>query len=174
MISFVNMLSGVIIYCFFFMFVFNLTLKKHIDYTDKNKNNYNNHLYQFSDSFDIDTKFNIIEPYVKYTENKILNDEKCTVSYTVKTLDFDDIKSTVGNNVELLQLNALEDIIVMLNLLKELQYKLAINKFDKIYIYRYGYCLLKIVNPDKNTGYSVSISTNDYKRQLLNLYNSNK
>lgn len=87
----------------------------------------------------------------------------------VDTLDYDYLEKYVEKCPELIALNAVSDITLVLQVLKEIHDIMHIDQFDCVQIYRGGVDLIRIRLKNNTTKRSVYVEINEYRRRLQHL-----
>lgn len=78
----------------------------------------------------------------------------------------DAVIGEVAANAELLALNAVDDVLLTLRVLKDIKDDAHLGQFDSIQIYRGGVNLLRVVNRARDVNRSAYIDINTLRRNL--------
>lgn len=85
--------------------------------------------------------------------------------------NYEHLKKFVREHPEFISLSLRDDLLLTLQVLKEIHEELQLDKFDGIQIYRGGLDVLLIVNKGRQSGRTAYVEINDYRRRLHQLLN---
>jgi len=105
---------------------------------------------------------------VVFPRTSSLREDKPLITIGYKSiLDIEKILDQVRNEPEFIAVSAKNDLVLILEVLKEVKEELLLEKMDSIQIYRGGVDLLLIKNEmSDGLGRSAFIEINDYRRRL--------
>lgn len=115
----------------------------------------------------------VLASSVVFPRTESLKDDHPMLELQQDSLDLDAAISYVQSHPEAVAISAREDLVLVLNILKELEEELVLNKFDQIQVYRGGLDLFRIVNKSSTSGRAAFVEVNDYRRRIQGLLMQN-
>lgn len=115
----------------------------------------------------------VLASSVVFPRTESLKDDEPMLELLQDSLDLDAAITYVQNHPEAVAISAREDLVLVLNILKELEEELVLNKFDQIQVYRGGLDLFRIVNKSAKSGRAAYVEINDYRRRIQGLLMQN-
>lgn len=95
--------------------------------------------------------------------------ERAILSYYVlggDKIDYDDIRTVVATNPNMLEFTAVEDTSIVLEVLERVHHHMALGHFDKIQVTRGGVVLLHIIHTRIPIKRSASVDIFHYRKEL--------
>ena len=102
-----------------------------------------------------------------HTTSSLVEDVPQVVIY-VERLDDPDLRIFVKNSDRLISLNAVSDVILMIDTLNAVNDIMHIDLFDSIHIYRGDVDLIRIIMKGRDMRRSVCVEVNEYHRRYAN------
>lgn len=115
------------------------------------------------------TRKDILRDVIVFPKTEALEENKpVSIFFYDEKPNWESILVNVNYDEELVAINAVNDINILLGILKEIQDDLHLQQFDSIQIYRGGVNIVRVINRNKNIGRSVYIEINEYRKRLYN------